>query len=87
MDVAPIAESQVAGFYTDDGSIILAQRVIGLSHYGGQSRDTVVKIEIEGVVHCFCKAKYDDARAIGVKHDWSGDAYFIDRLNPSNSEE
>jgi GNAT superfamily N-acetyltransferase len=83
-DVVPIAEHHVAGVYADDGSIILNQRVIGLSHYGrGGDGDTVVKVEIDGVSRCFCKAKHESARAVGVRHDSIGSAYFIDRVAPS----
>lgn len=86
-DVLPIAEHHVAGVHANDGVIMLDQRVVGLSHYGDENRDTVVKIELDGVIHCFCKAKYERARAVGVQHDSLGDPYFIDRVNRSESND
>jgi hypothetical protein len=54
---------------------------------GDQNRDTVVKVEVDGVVRCFCKAKYERARVIGVQHDWLGGTYFTDRVNPSEGND
>lgn len=86
-DVLPIAEHQVAGVHADDGSIILNQRVIGLSHYGRRGGgDTVVKVEIDGVPHCFCKAKHESATVLGVQHDSIGSTYFIDRVTPHRND-
>ncbi len=81
-DVLPIAEHHLAGVRANDGSIMLDQRVIGLSDLDEESRDTVVKVEVHGVVRCFCKAKYECARTVGVQHDSLGGTYFIDRVNP-----
>jgi len=82
MDVLPLATHHVTGVRTNDGSIMLDQRIIGLSRPGDENRDTVIKVEVGGVVRCFCKAKYEDARAVGVQHDCLGGTYFIDRVNP-----
>lgn len=81
-DVLPIATHHVTGVHANDGSIMLGQRIIGLSHLGDENRDTVIKVEVDGEVRCFCKAKYEDARAVGVQRDWLGGTYFIDRVNP-----
>jgi GNAT superfamily N-acetyltransferase len=81
-DVLPIAEQHLVGVNANDGSIMLNQRVIGLSDLGEESRDTVVKVVVHGVVRCFCKAKNECARTVGVQHDSLGDTYFIDRVNP-----
>jgi hypothetical protein len=35
---------------------------------------------VNGVERCFCKAKYNDARDIGVQHDSIGGTFFIDRV-------
>ena len=86
-DVLPIVEYRVVGAHANDGSIMLNQRVVGLSHYGGKNRDTVVKVEVDGVVRCFCKAKYERARVVGVQHDPLGNTYFIDRVNPSEGDD
>jgi GNAT superfamily N-acetyltransferase len=80
--VLPIAEHHLAGVHADDGSIMLDRRVIGLSDLGEEGQDTVVKVEVHSVVRCFCKAKYECARTVGVQHDWFGGTFFIDRVNP-----
>lgn len=83
----PIAEHHVAGVHAEDGSISLNQRVIGLSHYGRRGDgDTVVKVEIDGSLRCFCKAKHESGRAVGVQHDSIGSTYFIDRVTASGND-
>lgn len=77
----------MVGVHAYDGSIMLDQRVVGLSHHGEEDRDTVVKVEVDAVVRCFCKAKYERARTVGVQHDWLGGTYFIDRVNPSEGND
>ena len=82
MEVISIAEHHVEGVNANDGSIMLNQRIVGLSHLGEDNQDTVVKVEVDGVVRCFCKAKHERAKAVGVQYDSSGGTYFIDRVNP-----
>lgn len=81
-DVPPIATHHATGVKANDGSILLGQRIIEPSHPGDEARDIVIKIEVDGVVRCLCKAKYANAQAVGVQYDSLGDTYFIDRVNP-----
>lgn len=60
-DVPPIAVQEVRGKRRDDGSIFLKRRVIGLCDDEPQGRDLAIKIEIDGQLRCFCKAKYEEA--------------------------
>jgi hypothetical protein len=78
--VLPMVEHRVVGVRADDASIMLGERIIGLSDYGSEKGDTVVKIEVEGIVHCFCKAKHEPAQLSGVQRDWLGGTYFIDTV-------
>jgi GNAT superfamily N-acetyltransferase len=80
-DIRPIEEHHVSGVLTNDGSIMLDRRIVGLSHLGEANRDTVVKIEVDGVVRCFCKAKCEEAQAVGIQRDSWGGTYFIDCVN------
>jgi GNAT superfamily N-acetyltransferase len=86
-NVRPIAEHHVQGVHADDGSIMLDQRVIGLSHEGPANGNTVIKIEVGGVVRCFCKSKHEDARSIGVQYDGIGGTFFIDCIEPSEGND
>lgn len=79
-DVQPIAEHHVKGVRGIDGSIMLDKRVIGISHGGSVHRDIAIKIEVDGVIRCFCKGKHEPAKAIGVQRDWSGGTFFIDSI-------
>lgn len=84
-NVPPMAEHRTLGVRLDDGSIMLDQRVIGLSRYGTEAGDTVVKIEVDGVGRCFCKCKYADARAVGVQYDEAGGTFFIDCITSEDN--
>jgi GNAT superfamily N-acetyltransferase len=83
-DVGPLVEYRLAGVRSPDRSIMLEQRVIGLCDDEPDSQDLAVKIEVNGVQRCFCKAKYQDAQDAGVQHDCIGGTFFIDRVEPSD---
>ena len=77
-DVPPISVHHVRGGRLASGAIILGRRVIGLCQDEPEKEDIAIKIEVEGKQHFFDKAKYDDAKEVGVIYDWRGDAFFID---------
>jgi GNAT superfamily N-acetyltransferase len=81
-DVPPLVEHCVAGVLDLDGSIMLEQRVFGLCDDEPDNRDLTIKIEVNGVEHCFCKAKHSGARTVGVQHDGIGNTFYVDRVIP-----
>jgi GNAT superfamily N-acetyltransferase len=81
--IPPIAEHRAKGVHLD-GSIILEGRVIGLCDDVSPGQDLAIKIEVNGVEHCFCKAKY--AKDVGVQYDCSGGTFFIDCVKPKKGD-
>lgn len=79
-DIPPIAEHRVRGVRDHDGSILLAQRVIGLCDDEQDGRDLAVKIQVNGELRCLSKAKHEEARAAGVEQDRIGGTFFVDRV-------
>lgn len=79
--VRPIVEHRVIGVRDDDDSIMLNRRVIGLRDDDLEG-DLVIKIETDGVVRCFCKAKREKAANFGVERDYVGGTFFIDSVGP-----
>lgn len=80
-----IASHRIRGSHLDDGAIMLERRIIGLCDDEPEGKDLVVKIEIDGEVRCFCKAKYDEAGQAGVTRDWKGGAFYIDVVLPAET--
>lgn len=81
--VSAIVSHRLRGGRVDDGAVVLERRVIGLINDEPEGKDLIVKIEVNGVVRCFCKAKYEEAEEAGVTRDWKGGAYFIDSVEPA----
>ena len=81
-EVPAIVSHRLRGGRLYDGTIVLERRVIGLVDDEPEAKDLVVKIEVDGEVCCFCKAKCDEAKEAGVTRDWKGGAYFIDAVEP-----
>lgn len=81
-DVPPISVHQVRGGRLGDGAIMLERRVIGLCSDEPEGKDLAIKIEVDGVLRCFGKAKHDEAEEAGVTRDWKGGAFFIDVVKP-----
>lgn len=79
-ETPPIAAHHVRGGRMDDGTITLERRVVGLCDDEPEGRDLAVKIEVDGVVRCFSKAKYEEAEESGVVRDWIGGAFYIDAV-------
>ena len=81
-DIPPIVEHRVAGVRDHDKSIMLERRVLGFCDDEPEGRDLTIKIEVNGLERCFCKAKHQGARDVGVQQDRIGDVFFIDRVIP-----
>jgi GNAT superfamily N-acetyltransferase len=81
-DMKPIGENRVAGSRNQDGSITLARRILGLRDDEPDGRDLVVKVEVDGMELCFCKAKYQSAQDVGVQRDEVGGTFYLDCLSP-----
>lgn len=65
-----------------DGSYQLPERLFGHSRDIAVGRDLVVRVTVDDHMLYFDKAKYDEAEALGVKHDLLGDCFFLDRICP-----
>ncbi|KQS49498.1 GNAT family N-acetyltransferase [Sphingomonas sp. Leaf198] len=83
--VTPIATYVIEGAVRPDGSVMLSRRALGLADDEPDSHDLAVRIEIDGNERILAKGKY--AGAAGVKHDWRGDAFFVDIVMPLTSDE
>lgn len=81
---APIAEYRISAA-RHDGKLLLDRRVIGLKDDEPEGHDLVVRIEVDGVERCFCKAKRDEARDAGVEEGREGDSFHIDVCAPSRT--
>jgi GNAT superfamily N-acetyltransferase len=66
-----------------DGRIQLPERAFCFNPVDDQHVDYFVKIEVEGRVIHFDKAKYDSSKAFGARRDLGYD-YFFDGINPYN---
>jgi hypothetical protein len=82
----PISVHRVAGKRGSDRSIMLERRVLGLRDDEPQGHDLVIKIEVDGLPQCFCKAKHKEARDAGVRRDSVGDSFYIDCIRPTTGE-
>ncbi len=77
-DVSPIAVHKVHGGRLNDGVIMLERRVIGLCDDEPEGKDLAIKIEVDGDLRCFGKAKHEEAVEAGVICDWKGGAFYVD---------
>jgi hypothetical protein len=80
--ITAVAIYQARAVTLADGTVMLEQRAIGL--ISGIEGDLAVKIEVDGVQRCFCKAKYDVAVDAGVQYDGPGNNFFIDIVKAPN---
>ena len=81
-NIPPIIEHPVAAARDHDGSVMLARRVLGFFDDEPDGRDLLVRIEVNGLTVCFCKAKYREAQSVGVQQDDIGGVFFVDRVVP-----
>ena len=61
------------------GGLVGNGTIIGLTD-DAHPRDLVVKVEVNGDELCFCKAKHDKAKAVGVRPGGERDSYYIDEI-------
>jgi hypothetical protein len=80
--VEPLAVHRLSGVYRPGGELMLERRVIGLDDTGRDGGNLVIKIEVDGEVRYFDKAKYDEAEDAGVVQDWKGGAFYLDAIEP-----
>lgn len=78
VSVGPVVAHCATGARLDDGSIQLDHRAIGAKVDEPEGRDLVIRIVIDGQPLCQTKAKYDEAKKLGVVED--GDSFFVDRI-------
>jgi GNAT superfamily N-acetyltransferase len=79
----PFARFAGAGERLSDGRIQLPERAFCFNPVDDQHVDYFVKIELEGRVVHFDKAKYESSKAFGCFLD-PGYDYFVDRIDPNN---
>ena len=77
--VSPFQVCRLTGGLLENGRVKLPCRVIGLTQ-DAEPHDLVVKIEVNGDMWCFCKAKYDEAEAVGVQRGRDSHSYYIDEI-------
>ncbi len=83
--VPPIAQHHLRGVKIGNNAILLERRVIELCDAVPDGRDLAVRIDIDGALRCFSKAKYKLAEEAGVIRDWIGDAFYLDEVQPSKA--
>jgi GNAT superfamily N-acetyltransferase len=71
---------QLSGVRDADDSIQLERRAIGVVQKTYLDDDLLVRIEVGGVQLYSGKAKYDEARALGVTRGNRGLAFYLDRI-------
>ncbi len=67
----------------EDRRVFLVERVMSIELAGG--KDLVIKIKLDGIQRCFCKAKHKEAIGAGVQYDGPGRTFYVDVIEPSNS--
>lgn len=80
--VEPLAVHHLSGVYRPSGELMLERRVIGVDDTGRDGGNLVIKIEVDGEVRYFDKAKYDEAEDAGIVQDWKGGAFYLDAIEP-----
>ena len=77
--IEPYAVHRPRAVRSADGTTALDQRVIGVRPDGVRG-DLVIRIVVDGVQRCFCKAKYDEAEAAGVIRNRLDGTYYLDQI-------
>ncbi len=81
-NVSPLEVYHLIGGLDKNGVIKIPQRVIGRANDEPENGDLVVKIVANGDERCFCKAKYSEAKAVGVLHQSKDNTFYIDEIAP-----
>ncbi|ASP68617.1 GNAT family N-acetyltransferase [Sinorhizobium meliloti] len=82
-DPKPFAKFVGEGERLADGSIQLPERAYCFNPLDDQHVDYFVKIEVDGDVVHFDKAKYEESALCGVQRDAAYD-FYIERINPGH---
>jgi GNAT superfamily N-acetyltransferase len=77
-----IVAHPVSGVRLPDGTIKLVRRIIGLEADEDKGKDLVIKIEVSGEERCFCKAKSEGAKRLGVRHNPHDGSFYVDHIQP-----
>ena len=85
--VLPLIDDKMCGALHPNDGIALPHRVIAHDDYSDH-KDLVVKIVVHDNERYFGKAKYPEAKALGVQKDSFGSSFYIDKilLEPSESD-
>lgn len=82
-NVSPLKVNHLVGGVESNGTIKIPRRVIVLTNDEHENHDLVVRIVVDGVERCFCKAKYQEAKAVGVLYEYRDDTFYIDEIAPT----
>ena len=82
-NVSPLEIKHLVGGLDSGGAIKISRRVIGLADDEPKNRDLVVKIVVNDVERCFCKAKHPEAEAVGVLRQSKDNTFYIDEIAPT----
>ena len=82
-NVSPLEVGHLVGGVDSNGAIKIPRRVIGLADDEPKNRDLVVKIVVNDVERCFCKAKHPEAEAVGVLRQSKDNTFYIDEIAPT----
>ena len=84
-NVSPLEVIHLVGGEDSNGAIKLPRRVILFTNNKPKNKDLVVKIVVNGVGRCFCKAKYPEAKAVGVLYQSKDNTFYIDEVMPTTA--
>ena len=82
-NASPHEVYHLIGGLDSNGAIRLPRRIIGFAYDEPENSDLVVKIVANGDERCFCKAKYTEAKAVGVLHQSKDNTFYIDEIAPT----
>ena len=85
--VLPLIDDKMCGALHPNDEIALPHRVIAHDDYSDH-KDLVIKIVVHDNEQYFNKAKYPEAKALGIQKDSIGPSFYIDKflLEPSESD-
>jgi GNAT superfamily N-acetyltransferase len=81
-DVEAVASHRPRAGRRSDGTILLDQRIMALKDSEPDHRDLAIRITADDAILCCTKAKYPEAKALGVEDDRRGETYYIDAILP-----
>ena len=81
-NIPPLEVNPLVGGADSNGAIKLPRRVIRYANDKPNNGDLVVRIVANGDERCFCKAKYSEAKTVGVLHQSKDNTFYIDEIAP-----